>query len=214
MLKRFGCLIVMGAAVVAAGCLQKETTHTLYISPDDQVAWVAIEGDVQSDEADPGRRFAEELDYLTAAIEGRHRIAKGLTALAPGSVVRTHVLRDERPFRVQIDARLGGIDHVLQQLFKESGLQASVLLTRDGVRTTLGVQFDFGVPIVEVDHPVTALMDDFASFKLVLTEGTFAQADGWDVSGGAASLSKEWLQRSEEASQEGGRIELWLSWDR
>jgi hypothetical protein len=198
---------------LAAGCLQKETVHTLYISPDDQVTWVAVEADVRSDGEDPVERYGEERDYLAAAAEGRHPIAKALAALAPDAVVRTQLLRDERPFRVQTDAAVGPADRVLQRLFDAAGVRAVVRLTRDAGRTTLVVQFDLSAPNPGTNHPVSVLMEDFESFRLVLTDGRYISGNGWDISNDVALLSKEWLERAEEAPRDGRRIELTLSWE-
>jgi hypothetical protein len=212
MLKRLG-LLAIGAAVMTAGCLQKDTTHTLYISPDHEVTWVATEGDVRSDAEDALERFGEEGDYLSAAAEGRHPVARALTSLAPDAVVRTQLLRDQRPFRVQTDARVGPIDRVMLRLFDASGVPTAVRFTSDASSVTLAVRFDFGVPISETNHPASVLLQDLASFKLVLTEGRFIAAEGWDISGDVALVSREWLERVEDAQGAGHPLDLTLSWE-
>ncbi len=213
MLKRLG-LVVIGAAVMTAGCLKKETAHTLYISPDHEVAWVAIEADVRSDAEEALERFGEEGDYLAAAAGGRHPVAKALASLAPGAVVSTQLLRDERPFRVQTDARVGPIDRVMQRLFESSGVPADVRFTRHAASVTLAVQFDFSVPLSETNHPASVLLEDLGSFKLVLTEGRFVAATGWDISGDVALISREWLDRVEKAYGASRPMDLTLSWER
>lgn len=213
MFKRAGAVMTMAAAVWTAGCLQKEASHTLYISPGDDVVWVAVEADVRSDAADEIERFGEERDFLAAAAEGRHPVAKALAALAPEAVVRTQILRDERPFRVQTDVPAGPVDRVLRRLFELSGVPAAVRLTRDGARVSLAVQFDFSKAASDVNHPVSVLMEEFESYRLVLTDGRFVAADGWDFSRDVALLSKAWLARAETAFQAGGQIALTLSWE-
>jgi hypothetical protein len=207
-------LLAIGLALMTAGCLQKETTHTLYISPDSEVAWVAIEGDVRSDATDALERFGEEGDYLAAVAGGRHPVARALGLLAPGGVVRTQLLREERPFRVQTDAGVGPIDRVMQRLFAASGVSAAAGLTTDAGAVTLAVQFDFSIPVADTNHPVSVLLEDLGSFKLVLTDGRFVAANGWDIRNDVALLSKEWLERVEHAHRAGDRIDLTLSWER
>src|SRR6185503_13056389 len=87
----------LAAALMLAGCLQKETTHTLYLAPDGGVSWMALEKDVRSDEKDPAARRAEEEAYIASATAGTHGIGRGLAALDPVDR-RTHVLRARRPF--------------------------------------------------------------------------------------------------------------------
>jgi hypothetical protein len=213
MLKQIGLAMIVAAAVLSGGCLRKNATHTLYISPDDQVVWVAMEGDVRSDAQDVVERFVEERDYLAAAAEGRHPAARALAALAPTAVVHTRILRDERPFGVQIEARVGPIDRVLQRLFDAGGVPASVRLTRDAALATLVVRFDFSVPLPDADHPSVILLEAFDSYKLVLTSGAFVSATGWDLSEDEALLSKEWLAAAESAMRSSSRIDLTLRWE-
>ena len=52
--------ILLLVAAATTGCLRKDTTHTLYLSPDGSVRWVVDEANVYSDEDDPGKRFQEE----------------------------------------------------------------------------------------------------------------------------------------------------------
>src|SRR5512145_7953 len=138
---RAGQCAVILAATVTAGCLQKETTHTLYLTPDGAVSWVAVEANVYSDEADPGKRAAEEHAYIGPALLGAHRVARGLHALEPASLVRTTVVRDERPFHVISEAKFSRIDAMLERLLVESGLPARVTLSQEDDRTTLRIRF-------------------------------------------------------------------------
>ena len=56
--------VALMAAVGATGCLVKETTHRLYLSPSGAVAWTVLEESVRSIEDDPARRWSEEQDWL------------------------------------------------------------------------------------------------------------------------------------------------------
>ena len=77
MLKR----LIIGALVVASslttGCLQRETSHTLYLAPDGSVEWVTSETNVRSDEAEVGKRLIEE-QTIRRGVAGHTRRRRGL----------------------------------------------------------------------------------------------------------------------------------------
>src|SRR3954463_7533014 len=110
MLKRFTMLLFAVASPFTVGWLQKETSHTVYLSPDASVEWVASEANVRSDEAEIGKRLAEEQEYIGTALLGAHDVARGLMGLDPLQAVRTTVLRDERPFHVVTVAKFRAVD--------------------------------------------------------------------------------------------------------
>lgn len=204
---------VLGMAAMTAGCLQKETTHTLYLSPDGGVAWVAVEANVHSDESDPGRRMAEEQSYIGPALIGSHRVAQGLRALGPDTLVGTTVVRGERPFHVITEARFARIDTLLERLLVESGLPARVTLAHDDDRTRLRIRFDFSRTVVDRDTPVSALLEDIEHFVFVLQEGTFIGGGGFEVPDRArAHFSKEAFDAIDEAMTARRPIELTLAW--
>lgn len=213
MLKTRHFAVVLGMAVVAAGCLQKETTHTLYISPEGAVSWVAVEANVHSDDGDPGRRAAEEQAYIGPALLGSHRAALGLRALAPQSLVQTTVVRDERPFHVVTEARFARIDTVLERLLVESGLPARVTLAHDDDRTRLRIRFDLSRTVVDRETPVSALLEEIEHFVFVLQEGTFIAGGGFEVLDRTkAKFSKEAFDAIDKAMAARGPIELTLAW--
>ena len=210
---RLGTLIAV--AILTAGCLQKDTTHTLYLSPDGSVIWTVNEANVHSDEGDPGKRIAEEQGYLGPALIGAHTSAQGLAGLTPHAPVRTTVLRDERPFHVVTEGRFAAVDKVLQRVFTEAGLQTSAVRTSIHDTTTLRVRFDFSRELEGRDTPMAKLIEDFDHVEFVLVEGRFGPVDGFDVTDDTkATLSKEWLERVEKAYDAKGTIEFSLSWSR
>lgn len=212
MLKTTNLAVVL-AAVVTGGCLQKETTHTLYVSPDGRVTWVAVEANVHSDERDSGKRQAEEDSYIGPAAIGTHRVARGLQALEPASLVRTTVIRDERPFHVVTEATFARIDAMLERLFVESGLPARVTLSQEADRARLRIRFDFSRTLAERDTPASALLEDLDDIVFVLPEGSFIAGDGFEIADRArARLSKEALDAIDKAMTERRAIELTLAW--
>ena len=205
-------VVVLAAALGTGACLQKETTHTLYLTADG-LTWVAAEANVHSDEADPGKRAAEEQSYVGPALLGSHPVARGLQALGPNSLVRTTVVREERPFHVITEARFARADQALERLFVESGLPARVTMAQDDGRTSLMVRFDFSRQFVERDTPAAALLEDIEHFVFVLPEGRFIAGGGFEVPDRTrARLSKEAFEAIEGAITARRPIELTLVW--
>ncbi len=60
MLKRFAVPGLLAIAVFAAGCLQKDAVHTLYLSPDGALKWTVDESIFYSDESDEWMAAAEQ----------------------------------------------------------------------------------------------------------------------------------------------------------
>jgi hypothetical protein len=213
MLKRLNVLIVATLTALTAGCLQKETTQTLYLAPDGSVSWVVAESNVRSNDTDGAKRLAEEQEYISQAILGTHGTARGLAALGPLGAVRTTVLRAERPFHVVTSAEFAATDQVLQRVFTEMAIETSASFVRRGDENTLCVRLDFSHPLEEHETPVSELMDSFERFRLVLTEGRIANTSGLDVTDGtSATLSEQWLERAERAYEAKSSIEFSLSW--
>ncbi len=213
MLNKLILPVVIGAVVLTGGCLQKETSHTLYLSPDGSVSWIASEAEVYSDESDVAKRTEEEQRYFGQVLLGTHTAARGLAALGPERPVRTTIVRDERPFHVITDARFDRIDHLLDRLFTKCGVQATTELDREGDRMTLRVRLDFSRELQEGDAAVVDALLDVEHFRFVLTEGTFGEVTGFDVTDKrSAVFSKEWMDSAEKASEEKRPIDFALSW--
>jgi hypothetical protein len=206
---------VAAAATLATGCLQKDTTHTLCLSADGQVTWLAMEGSVRSDTAEPAGRRAEEQDYLAAALAGRHDVALALEALAPVGEVRTTVVKSEAPFFVVTEARFPSVDIVLQKLLEDAPGTVSARLARAGRQSILTVDIDLGADAVEDEGPLAAILADLDSLRFVMTEGRFVAAAGFDIDGGGtvATFSKDWLKRAEEPGANGS-IRMTLTWEK
>jgi hypothetical protein len=204
--------LVLGS-VLLTGCLQKETTHTIYLAPAGAAAWVVSEMNVLSDEKDAGKRVEEEQGYIGAAILGAHGAARALAALGAQGPVRTTVLRDDRPFHVVTDARFSAIDRVLERLFLEMGIRSSASLVQDSEQTVLRVRLDFSRPLEERQTPVSELAGAIEDFRFVLTEGRFGAVSGFEVTESvSARFSRDWMDRTEKAYEAKGTTEFSLSW--
>jgi hypothetical protein len=213
MLKRLtiGALVV--ASAVTAGCLQKETSHILYLAPDGSVEWVVAEGNVHSDEAEAGKRLMEEQAYIGPALLGTHGVARGLAALGPQTPVRTTIVRDQRPFLVLTSARFPSIDRVLARLFTEMGVRTSASIQAGIDGNTLRVRLDFTRPLDEHQTAVSELDDNLEHLRIVLTDGRFGAVSGVEVTDDtSATLSSEWLDQAEKAYETKSTIEFALSW--
>ena len=213
-MKKFAGIIVLASAASAAGCLQKETTHTIYLSPDGRATWMALEQNVRSDERDLARRLAEEQEYIVAAETGAHGVGLGLAALNP-SRVRTRIIRADRPFVVVTEAEFSSIELEVQRLLLELRLCGDVAVTHNDGVTTLRVRID--VRAIEEDDgpdtPVTALFEDGDHYRYVLTEGHFVAATGFAIEKGdvvavPVDIPKETIDAN------GGVVEVSLSWTR
>ena len=214
MLKTLTIVALVGICWLAAGCLQKETSHTLYLAPDGSVEWIASEANVHSDEAEIGKRLIEEQGYIGAALLGTHGVARGLAALDPQMPVKTTIVRDERPYLVLTQARFASIDRVLQRVFTEMGIRSSASVVRGPDELTLRVRLDFSHPLDEKTTAVSELGDNLEHLRIVLTEGRFGAVSGFEVADGlSATLSSEWLDQLERANETKTSTELALSWN-
>jgi hypothetical protein len=214
MLKKAIVPVFLTAALLTTGCLQKDTVHTLYLSPDGSVRWTVEESTVYSDESDDGRRFAEDQAFIGPALIGTHATAQALQALGADGLVRTVVVRDERPFHVVTEARFFRVERVFERLFKEVGLKAAVKLEQDGQRSTLRVSLDFAKAPEERDGPVVRMLEDLDDLRFVLGEGRFVAGGGFDVPDRvSASVSREWMAAAGKAIETGAEIELALTWE-
>ena len=207
--------IVVLAAAAATGCLQKATTHTLYLSPDGRLSWLAIEKDVRSDDTDPVRRFAEEQDYVTATADGVHGVGRGLSALDP-TRLRTRAIRIERPFIVVTEAEFSSLEFAVQRLLVQLRVPGDARVTRDGATTTLRVRIDAFAANAGDDGPesdVVELVEDLDRYRIVLTAGRFTSATGFTLTEGdtvAVPVTTPW----ETIVANDRVLELSLTWAR
>ena len=212
--------IVVAAAMSAAGCLQKETTHTIYLSPDGRATWTVVEQNVRSDENDAGGRAAEEQAYLLAAEGSDHGVGRGLAALSPARL-RTRIIRGDRPFHVVTDAEFSTLEFAVQRFVTGLGLPADVLVTYDGPVTTLRVRIDRAQamendtqkPKEEAENPLVALAEELDAYRFTLTAGRFVSAVGFTLADDdttAVPVKPAW----DEVIANGGVLELSLGWRR
>ena len=214
MTRRIGSALLVVAALTFGGCLQKEAVHTLHLSPDGAVAWTVDESDVFSDDSDPTKRLLEEQAYISSAISGTHGAAQAFRAMAAEGLIRTDVLREERPYHVRTEAKFSSLDSALGRLFKEAGLKASVTMKKEDGRTSVRMKLDFSKEPNDRANPVLKMIEDIDDLQFVLTEGTFIAGGGFDVPDRRkARVSRSWMAAAGKATEERREIELVLTWD-
>ena len=182
------------AAVGATGCLVRETTHRLYLSPSGAVAWAVLEESVRSMEDDPAQRRSEEQEWLAAIARDTHPVGEALRRLGADETSTT-LLRATRPYMALTDARFERVDRLISRLFEELGLRGEAALTVNGQETTLSVVLDLAGlddPGPEDESPVTALLEDLERYRFVLTDGRFVSATGFAIlDEGTAAVLRE-----------------------
>lgn len=198
--------VLIASCVLTAGCLLKETTHTLYLDPDGAVTWSILEREVRSDNSAGHERAQEEGRYLQAVRSDEGALAEALRRLG-GRRVRSTVLREDRPFAALTEARFPSARRMVTGLLEGFGLEGDVELLQAGDRMQFSLVFDTDQDSdISEDDPLVALIEDAERYRIVLTEGTFAEADGFvlDDSKTIATLALD--------EKSGGRIALSLSW--
>jgi hypothetical protein len=207
--------IALTAALAATGCLQKETTSTIYLRTDGSFDWVVLERDVRSDESDAAKRDAEEFGYLDATARGSHPVAESFRALG-GTDVRTRLLRDTRPYAVMADARFDSLSRAVESQLSGCGAPYDISLTVQGDVTTWRLFADVGVDGEKLggDNCGTALegLSEALRPTIILVNGTFTKAEGFTLTGSdTATLNdEETASRAQKAN--GGQLVLSLSW--
>jgi len=211
-MRRLACIALLVA--LTAGCLLKETTHTLYLDPDGSVTWVVLERDIRSDEEDIDRGRAEEHDFLDLVRAGRNEVALAFDELGARRV-EARVLRVERPYTVSTEGRFSRIDTLLEELFAGLEVDVDVGISIDGDRVRLDVA---GRPDPAEDGddetlgPLVSLLDEAERYRLVLTDGKFVDAVGFRLEQGDTVAVP--LEPSEDAiERDGGRLSLSLTWE-
>ncbi len=201
-------------AVAASGCLQKDTSSTVYLDPDGRCAWVVIERGVRSDSDTPAERDREERAYVEAIETDRHPTADALRAIG-GRDVRTVWLRGTRPWSAAIEASFDTLDAPWDAALTACGVpHTTATSVRDGI-TTWRLELQTPEPDLPDQPECSAIAEGLVEAlegSIQLTRGRFVGAEGFDLeSADRAVLSKD--ARSEKAlERSGGRLVLSLSW--
>jgi hypothetical protein len=211
--KAFGIAVMAATAFTSSGCLQKDTTHTLYLAPDGSVRWMTIEKDVRSDESQLAARRSEEDAYLASATAGTHGVGLGLAVLDPLRQ-ESRVIRRERPFVAVSEADFARIDKLFDRLLSELRVPGRVTMTGEGSRTTVRIHLDVAAALADDSDrpsPVAGLFDELAAYRIVLTSGRFVSAVGFTLKDdGMTAVPVEITD--DELTERGGIVDMALTW--
>ncbi len=222
-------LLLFALPLIVAGCIKKETTHTVYLDPEGGATWTIVEQDIRSDEDSAKGREKEEREYMQAFRAGQHDGVVALDRLG-AEWVDWRVLREERPYMVFVEGRFAAFDLAVQAFFDELSAPAASPVYADmqweGECGRLVISCDFELlDRLENSEQGDSEDDDSEVFlslvdgvhRLVLTEGRFTGATGFEISddGTAAKLlerSREEIEAAAETDEYGNLIVYSLSW--
>ena len=215
-MRRALMIIALTAALATTGCLQKESTSTMYLRTDGSFEWVVFERDVRSDETDAVKRDAEEFGYVDAVARDRHPVADSFRALG-GQDVRTLLLRDTRPYAVMVEARFDSLTAVFDGQLAGCGVAYDITQTVEGDVTTWRLWADVGVDgekLVDGAGCGAAFsgLSDANDLTIILQGGTFTKAEGFTLSGSDTAKSDDEATGSEALKKNNGQLVLSLSW--
>ena len=204
-------LMLVGAGLLATGCLVDETTHGFYLHPDGGVTWTVRQEDVRSNSEE--RRTEEEETFLANVRVERHAVALAFDLLAARRV-ETLILRDARPYTVVTRARFARIDRVLQNLLDGLCVRADVELRREGDEVQLTV--DYSPDVVDdcesdQEEILSALVEEPEHFRFVLSEGRFVEAEGFEIARDGL-LARGLRPSEEEVENHHGTLSYSLTW--
>jgi hypothetical protein len=175
-------ILVLLALTAWTGCLEKETTQTLYIERDGSVTWEVLERNVHSSADKLDDRLREEGEYLKRALGGRPEIVEGLIDIG-GTDVRAELLRDRSPFSLRATARFQDLEHALTGLFAAADIGADVQLEAVGDRRVLTITPTDLEMQSEQEGPVLELFRS-DGFLFVVSVGEFQEANGFSIEQG------------------------------
>lgn len=207
---RMKLVVAIGIALGLAGCILKDTRHTIYIDPRGAVVWTVLEENVRSDSEAAADREREECQWLAATQSGDHSVAHGLAFL--GGDPETRVLRAERPFVVWTQASFESYDELARRLVDGLGLPGRLEVTASGEEA--GFSFELDLATIDestVEEPLLSLLDGIENARLVLTEGRFVAAEGF-VLDEAGRVARPVAPPSEQLEAKQGVVRWRLSW--
>jgi hypothetical protein len=222
--------MVMVLLLPSLGCLEILGTHTLYLEPEGAVTWVVLEAEVRVDGTTREERRREERRLLDRVVEHEHPAALALERMYP-AWLSARLLREDRPLAVYTEAFYPAIDDLYRNLFALYGVPATVSLEIEDELARLDIALwyeeeespDDGEPPsapdsnpqTEADEEVPQEVEAYvlallAECRIVLTEGAFVEARGFEiVDDGRVAKPTKLPEREQE---DAGPVRLWLAW--
>lgn len=176
--------VLLAGLLLTPACIQRETTHTWYLSPGGEVTWMTIERDIRSDEREPDDRYREEQEVVDRLAAGEHPVQVALRRLG-ADPVRVRVLRRGRPYAVMTEGRFARADQMIQRLLEELRMPGSATIAVEGEQATLEIVIHAppDEPDSDEENPVVALTNCDSPYRFVLTDGRFVSATGFTLEG-------------------------------
>ena len=178
MKKHFWIVIVL--TVMLGGCIVGETSHRIYIEPGGLVQWVVLETELRSNADTPERRANEEARLVESVVVDDHPVRRAFELLGAQDS-RSELLRDRRPYAVWTEARFRSVEEVVREALYWLGIRGEVSFTTiDGI-SRLQVWLPPDQDDEVVDESVLNLVADLEDYRIVLTEGRFVEAMGFEL---------------------------------
>lgn len=172
--------IVIVIAAVLAGCIVGESSHRIYVQPDGAVQWVVLERELRSNADTAEKRAAEEAQLVDRVLMDDHPVRSAFELLGAQDC-RSELLRDRRPYAVWTEARFRSVEELVHELLYLLGVRGEVdFTTVDGI-ARLQVCLSADQEDEVVDETVLHLAADLEDYRIVLTEGRFVEAVGFEL---------------------------------
>jgi len=217
-------LLLAALFLPSVACFEIQGTHTLYLAPDGTVVWTVLEDEIRFPASTREARKQEQEDLLDRVVAYEHPAALSMEALYPGSM-DARVLREDTPPAILTEAYFPGIDRLYQNLFDLYGVVSNVELTIRGERAHLEIwlwmnddeeedeeieEDETSIDEVQI-HSDEILLALIIECRIVLTEGRFIEAEGFEILDEGRAVQPLELE-TEEAEANNTPLRLSLTW--
>jgi hypothetical protein len=208
-------LLLLVAVCPLVGCIEKDSSTTIYIRNDGTIEWAVLDQNVRSNEDDAGKRADEERTYIDAILGGIDSLTKGFRALG-GTNVRSVVIRDRAPFATLRSADFEHLNQVWERALKSCQVPHRLELKTDGLVTTwtmvVRVDMESKSPSDCDTDAVDAVLSDSDHLRIMLESGKFLSATGFKI------LSADSVELEEPTDEtiknSNGVLTFSLTWER
>lgn len=209
-------LMLIALAGLTLGCFEIPGKHVLYLDPDGDVTWTVLEEEIRFEAGSPKARLRQEEELLDRVAAGEHVAAVALSALYPRTL-DSRVLREDAPQTVWTEASYPGIDLVYRNLLHLMGMPAVVVLDLEEDRAQLTITAWPGAEEPESNGEEISeeagdmLLALFVKCRIVLTEGKFVSAEGFEIIDDGRAVQPVEVD-TEEAEENNTPVTLSLTW--
>jgi hypothetical protein len=223
-------LLLAALFLPSVACFEIQGTHTLYLAPDGTVVWTVLEDEIRFLAPTPEARRQEQEDFLDRVAAYEHPAALSMGALYPSSL-DARVMREEMPPAIFTEAYFPGIDRLYLNLFSLYGAVSTVELKIGEERARLEVLLwpidddeeedeeiegdeaasDEAASDEHETHSDEILLALLLECRIVLTEGRFVEAEGFEIVDGGRAVKPLELE-FEEAEANNTPVRLSLTW--